>query len=397
MPAFDAYLIVDWSASSTPVRGADSIWYCLLSRSDAGLSLAALKNPSTRCQAAAEIKAILHDTADRGQHVLAGFDFPYGYPAGFASALGVGQAAAWRSVWQEIASNIIDRDDNSNNRFEIAADFNRRISGACHPFWGCPQRHVCSTMSSARGRPEKLPEKRITDVGTMQSIWKLYGIGSVGSQALLGIPYVMALCYDSVLRPLSSIWPFETGLSTLPSRQNRNWLILHAEIYPSLLRVRPATGEVKDAAQVRRLAAHFAALDEAGQLADLFGGSPSLTAAEREIVECEEGWTLGVGVGLLPSMRRLEIDPLFTRRPEASIRLTARPNRTGASRATEPGFENRNRQTVIRTTGLAGTDHGQYVYVLRCGACGHEYGANGSDIFQRRCPRCQGGKPGLPY
>jgi len=62
---------------------------------------------------------------------------------------------------------------------------------------------------------------------------------------------------------------------------------------------------------------------------------------------------------------------------------------------TEPGYRNRNEQLVIRGTHLAGTDHYQYVYVLRCGSCGHEYGANGSDIFQRKCPNCQGGAPRL--
>ena len=30
-----------------------------------------------------------------------------------------------------------------------------------------------------------------------------------------------------------------------------------------------------------------------------------------------------------------------------------------------------------------------------CGACGHTYRSNGSDNFQRKCPRCQGGAPGL--
>ena len=63
---------------------------------------------------------------------------------------------------------------------------------------------------------------------------------------------------------------------------------------------------------------------------------------------------------------------------------------------TEPCYRNRNGQVVVRPTHLAGTDHNQYVYVLRCGACGHEYGANGSDIFQRKCPNCQSGAPGLP-
>jgi hypothetical protein len=63
---------------------------------------------------------------------------------------------------------------------------------------------------------------------------------------------------------------------------------------------------------------------------------------------------------------------------------------------TEPGFVNPNRQEVIRRTNLAGNDHLQYTYVLRCGNCDTEYGANGSDIHLRRCPKCQGGRPGLP-
>lgn len=64
---------------------------------------------------------------------------------------------------------------------------------------------------------------------------------------------------------------------------------------------------------------------------------------------------------------------------------------------TEPGFVNRNGQVVVRATGLTGTDHGQSVYVLRCATCAREYGVNGSDIFQRRCPYHQGGAPGLRY
>ena len=63
---------------------------------------------------------------------------------------------------------------------------------------------------------------------------------------------------------------------------------------------------------------------------------------------------------------------------------------------TEPGYRNRNGQVVVRATHLAGNDHNQYVYVLLCGDCGHEYGANGSDIFQRKRPNHQGGAPGLP-
>ena len=64
-------------------------------------------------------------------------------------------------------------------------------------------------------------------------------------------------------------------------------------------------------------------------------------------------------------------------------------------KTTQPGYVNRNSQVVIRNTNLPGTDHGQTVYQLGCVVCGNVYGANGSDIFERKCPKCQGGKFGL--
>ncbi|MDF9442967.1 hypothetical protein EM864_14585 [Stenotrophomonas acidaminiphila] len=64
---------------------------------------------------------------------------------------------------------------------------------------------------------------------------------------------------------------------------------------------------------------------------------------------------------------------------------------------TSIGFTNGNKQKNIRATGLPGTDHGQSVYVMHCQECGEIYGANGSDIHLRKCPVCQGGRPGLPY
>jgi len=67
------------------------------------------------------------------------------------------------------------------------------------------------------------------------------------------------------------------------------------------------------------------------------------------------------------------------------------------TKTTTPGYINKHNQQVIRKTGLAGTDHNQKVYHLRClnEACGAEYGANGSDIHLRKCPECQNGAPGL--
>ena len=77
--------------------------------------------------------------------------------------------------------------------------------------------------------------------------------------------------------------------------------------------------------------------------------------------------------------------------------MGALQNEPGAT--TRKGFINPNGQVVLRATGLPGTDHLQRIYVLLCTqpGCGHEYGANGSDIHGRRCPACQGGAPGLAY
>jgi len=62
---------------------------------------------------------------------------------------------------------------------------------------------------------------------------------------------------------------------------------------------------------------------------------------------------------------------------------------------TATGFRNKNGQLVVRNTGKPGTDHLQYIYQLACSKCGHNYGANGSDIHERKCPACQGGSPGF--
>jgi hypothetical protein len=64
-------------------------------------------------------------------------------------------------------------------------------------------------------------------------------------------------------------------------------------------------------------------------------------------------------------------------------------------RTTTVGHRNDRRQEVMRKTQFAGTLPDQRVYVLRCGDCGHEYGANGCEIHDRHCPHCQDGPDGL--
>jgi hypothetical protein len=62
---------------------------------------------------------------------------------------------------------------------------------------------------------------------------------------------------------------------------------------------------------------------------------------------------------------------------------------------TRVGYRNRHGQEVIRNTGMTGTLPLQKIYVLRCGDCACEYGANGSEVHSRQCPACQGGPTGL--
>ena len=63
----------------------------------------------------------------------------------------------------------------------------------------------------------------------------------------------------------------------------------------------------------------------------------------------------------------------------------------------EEGELNRNSQRLLRKTKFKGTDHQQYIWALQCerDECGHVYGANGSDFHLRRCPKCNGGAPGI--
>jgi hypothetical protein len=71
----------------------------------------------------------------------------------------------------------------------------------------------------------------------------------------------------------------------------------------------------------------------------------------------------------------------------------------GSGRTTQIGYVNRNNQRCGGHRGVAGSDHGSLAYRMEClePGCGQVYGANGTDVFQRKCPRCQGGKPGVEF
>ena len=278
-----------------PRLGKDSIWLCHLRRERGRLRQVALENIATRLAARERLLALFADELGAGRSVLAGFDFPFGYPQGLASRLGV-TPADWRGVWALLAAEIAEGPRNHNNRFTVASALNRRASGGDAPFWGCPRAATGPYLAMTHHRRHDavgLAERRLTDqrlVGP-QPVWKLAGTGSPGSQALTGIPILHALRHHPTLAKASRIWPFETGLG-VPARKRRAQLVF-AEIYPSLVPSPQRRNEVKDSAQVRAIADHFATLDAQTRLASLFAGDPTLAPAERAAVEREESWTLG--------------------------------------------------------------------------------------------------------
>jgi len=297
MPLFDSYVMVDWSAAAVPRRGRDSIWIAVLRRARSGLHRDPLANPSTRAAATRLLGDRLAALAESGRRVLVGFDFPFGYPAGTARRLGL-DGPAWREMWRALAELVEDADDNANNRFEVGAALNRRLSGGAFPFWGHPPRRSHDFLLPTAPRPHQpsdLAPRRLCELRAprAQPVWKLAYAGSVGSQVLTGIPRVLELRCDPRLAGRAAIWPFETGLRHDPAPA-----VVFAEVYPSLFRPQAIPGKPKDAGQVAAVVEALAALDGRGALAPLFAGDPSLEADERRAVEAEEAWILGAPAAL---------------------------------------------------------------------------------------------------
>ncbi len=283
---FDRVVVVDWSANSAPKVGRDSIWIAVHDRSGE----VAITNLPTRAGAIGALTDLLE--SDPRSSTLIGVDFSLGYPAGTAAALGL-SGPAWSAMWELLADRIDDDDRNGNNRFAVAAELNRRLTGAPAPFWGCPpsarSEHLGSTKPSTTGFAEfRSVEQLLRSRGARPfSSWQLLGAGAVGSQSLLGIARLHTLAHRFADR--LHIWPFTTGLTAPPCDGGAVVLV---EVWPSMLVALEAAGEVRDAAQVRTTARWLADADSSGALEAWF--SPSMPADVACAAVAEEGWVLGV-------------------------------------------------------------------------------------------------------
>lgn len=285
MRLFDRVLALDWSAANTPRVGANSIWL-----KETGLP--ALNLP-TRAAAMAHIEARLLDALERGERVLLGADFVFGYPVGTAAALT--GSDDWRALWALIADLVSDDETNQSNRFEVADILNGRLGAPL--FWGHPPGRRYSRLAPTRTASayDLLAERRIAEGRTRgpQPVWKLTGAGSVGSQTLLGIARFEALCRHPSLGPQIAVWPFDTGFSAEFRRP-----ITLMELYPSLFPLAAYNGP-RDEAQVIAAEAGLSALDHRGLLGRFLSAPADLEPPLQQAVLREEGWIAGVGYAAL--------------------------------------------------------------------------------------------------
>jgi hypothetical protein len=275
---FDRVLIVDWSAANTPTSArnqANAIWIGATGEGDTGEH-----HFCTRSTAELHIAQQIARAREGGFRLLIGFDFAFGYPAGFAQIL-TGQASA-KAVWHWLVRHVTDTDRNANNRFDLANRINTAMGGA-GPFWSHPAGRSYSALHPTKAGIDHVAlgfaEYRTVErhASGAKSVFMLNNPGAVASQSLLGLPMIHRLSQG----PDVAVWPFDPV----------NRPIVLAEVYPSLL-ARPvmaeiaAAGIVKDRAQVRLLARSLHGLGRTGRIAPLFSPPDAPT---------EEGWILGAG------------------------------------------------------------------------------------------------------
>lgn len=267
--AAPSVLMVDWSGGND--RGAspkaDAIWTCLVT--PAGEQTLYHRN---RQVAEAWIETAIAAEIAAGRSVIAGFDFPFATPAGFAAAL-TGQDDP-RALWDWFARRIKDSPQ-ANNRFDLAGEINARFPGI-GPFWGNGlARDILHLPRKGNDRTFRwTPERREVETRAKGAFpcWQLSGAGAVGSQMFLGMPFLSRLRR----RFRTACWPWDRDPAPLTL----------VEIWPSLIApvVRAATrpGDIRDAVQVTLLARTIAAMPR--QTRDAFLAAPATP----------EGWIFGV-------------------------------------------------------------------------------------------------------
>jgi len=167
---------VDWSGAADPRTAARAIWLAVAE----GGRLVALETGRGRSETSARLVELAAEEPD----TVIGLDFCFSAPAWFLEARGMRSAGA---LWRWAA-----RQAERNPRF---------VRELPEPFWGPWVR----PRPEAAGPALRRTEQQLAIPGAHpSSFFKVTGPGSVGAQALLGMPELLALCDCGV-----TIWPFD--------------------------------------------------------------------------------------------------------------------------------------------------------------------------------------------
>ena len=267
MSGFDSFVMVDWSGGND--RGVspkkDAIWACVARDSHAETPV------YLRNRQVAEVW--LGDTIEAelaaGRRTCLGFDFPFGYPQGFAKAVTGSNDPL--GLWDWFAARIEDAPE-ANNRFDLAGEINRQFGGN-GPFWSnALKREIDGLGRTKAGYHNPFPDRRQVEQHAKGAFtcWQMAGAGAVGSQVVMGLPVLARLRHRFAGQV--AVWPFEPLDAP----------VAFVEIWPSL-NVDPAPeGVIRDAWQVQKVAQALARM----QPADL--------ARLLDVEAPEEGWILGI-------------------------------------------------------------------------------------------------------
>jgi hypothetical protein len=346
--AFARYIGIDYSGAKTPIASLKGLRVYVAKATSSPIE--ALPPPSPRKYWTRKgIAAWLIERLSEDVPTLVGIDHAFSFPKHYFDAHGV--QPDWPAFLDDFQQHWPTDDDHTY------VDFIRD-----------------GTKGNGAVRMGDRRWRRLTEewAGGAKSVFHFDVQGQVAKSTHAGIPWLRFIRNE--LGPRVHFWPFEGW--DIPSGRSAI-----AEVYPALWsRDFAPEGRTGDQHDAYSIAAWLSQADRDGRLGEFL--QPNLTPSERPTA-LFEGWILGV------REKRKSSSP-------GPVRRTAMSFRKGKG-TTEPGYRNAKGQVVLRRTEKQGNDHNQKVYVLRCDDCSHEYGANGSDIWLRRWPACQGGAEGLSY